>query len=85
MLFAAHLPFVASQQPLALHALPAQQITPAPPHGVHVPPVQICVPAAHDVVSPTHFDVVPSQHPVPIYLAALTSQGVELAGEIAVA
>ena len=31
----------------------------------------------------THLPQQPSQYPVPIYLAALTSQGVELAGEIA--
>jgi 5,10-methylenetetrahydromethanopterin reductase len=32
---------------------------------------------------PTHLPQQPSPYPVPIYLAALTSQGVELAGEIA--
>ena len=32
---------------------------------------------------PTHLPQQPSPHPVPIYLAALTSQNVELAGEIA--
>jgi alkanesulfonate monooxygenase SsuD/methylene tetrahydromethanopterin reductase-like flavin-dependent oxidoreductase (luciferase family) len=31
----------------------------------------------------THLPQLPSPHPVPIHLAALTSQGVELAGEIA--
>jgi len=31
----------------------------------------------------THLPQQPSPHPVPIYLAALTSQNVELAGEIA--
>jgi hypothetical protein len=55
------------QQPVPEQTSPAQHGCAGvdAPHAVQAPPVQICVPPLHALLSPTHVEVDMSQQPEP--------------------